>query len=87
MTRSMEGGSLIDLGMLAMSSIHALVLLVRFASLSKEYITKDDSDAEGLSLLGYEGLNDIDPVYCMPADLIEKKGLKKNWAALPRRVG
>ena len=40
----------------------------------------------GLSLLGYEGLNDIDPVYCMPAALIEKKGLKKNWAALPRRT-
>jgi len=39
----------------------------------------------GLSLLGYEGLNDIDPVYCMPVELIEKKGLEKAWAALPRR--
>jgi len=39
----------------------------------------------GLSLLGFPGLDDIDPVYCMPASLIEKKGLKKDWAALPRR--
>ena len=39
----------------------------------------------GLSLLGYPGLRDLDPVYCMPADVIEKHGLRKNWAALPRR--
>lgn len=39
----------------------------------------------GLSLLGYPGLDDIDPVYCMPASLIEAKGLKKDWEALPRR--
>jgi len=39
----------------------------------------------GLSLLGYPGLEDLDPVYCMPADLIERKGLRKGWAALSRR--
>ena len=39
----------------------------------------------GLSLLGYPGLDDIDPVYCMPASLIEKMGLRKAWRALPRR--
>ncbi|KAF8509493.1 terpenoid cyclases/protein prenyltransferase alpha-alpha toroid [Gautieria morchelliformis] len=40
----------------------------------------------GLSLLGYPGLGDIDPVYCMPVDVIEKKGLRKDWAALPRKA-
>ncbi|KAN0133487.1 geranylgeranyl transferase [Lactarius tabidus] len=39
----------------------------------------------GLSLLGYPGLDDVDPVYCMPASLIERLGLKKGWKALPRR--
>ncbi|KAJ8502430.1 hypothetical protein ONZ45_g11779 [Pleurotus djamor] len=39
----------------------------------------------GLSLLGYPGLEDLDPVYCMPASLIEKLGLRKNWQALPRK--
>ena len=39
----------------------------------------------GLSLLGYPGLEDVDPVYCMPASLIERMGLKKRWKALPRR--
>jgi geranylgeranyl transferase type-2 subunit beta len=36
----------------------------------------------GLSLLGYPGLDDL---YCMPASLIERLGLKKGWKALPRR--
>ncbi|KXN84945.1 putative geranylgeranyl transferase type-2 subunit beta [Leucoagaricus sp. SymC.cos] len=40
----------------------------------------------GLSLLGYPGLEDLDPVYCMPAQLTEKMGLKKGWKALPRRT-
>ncbi|KAG9051290.1 hypothetical protein FS837_009556 [Tulasnella sp. UAMH 9824] len=40
----------------------------------------------GLSLLGYPGLQDLDPVYCMPAAVIEKKGLRKGWVALPRRT-
>jgi geranylgeranyl transferase type-2 subunit beta len=40
----------------------------------------------GLSLLGYPGLEDLDPVYCMPRDVIERMGLKKGWVALPRRV-
>ncbi|KAI0065122.1 rab geranylgeranyltransferase [Artomyces pyxidatus] len=40
----------------------------------------------GLSLTGYPGLDDIDPVYCMPASVIEKKGLRKGWKALPRRT-
>ncbi|CAE6380408.1 unnamed protein product [Rhizoctonia solani] len=39
----------------------------------------------GLSLLGYPGLVDLDPVYCMPAPIIEKLGLRKDWRALPRR--
>ncbi|KAF8711701.1 Terpenoid cyclases Protein prenyltransferase, partial [Rhizoctonia solani] len=39
----------------------------------------------GLSLLGYPGLVDLDPVYCMPAAIIEKLGLRKDWRALPRR--
>jgi len=37
----------------------------------------------GLSLLGYSGLEDVDPVYCMPTSLIERMGLKKGWKALP----
>ncbi|EIW79753.1 rab geranylgeranyltransferase [Coniophora puteana RWD-64-598 SS2] len=40
----------------------------------------------GLSLLGYPGLVDLDPVYCMPAPIIEKMGLRKGWKALPRRT-
>ncbi|KAI8998731.1 rab geranylgeranyltransferase [Trametes punicea] len=40
----------------------------------------------GLSLLGYPGLDDLDPVYCMPAGLIESKGLRKDWEALPRKT-
>ncbi|KAG8967020.1 hypothetical protein FRC03_010867 [Tulasnella sp. 419] len=39
----------------------------------------------GLSLLGYPGLIDLDPVYCMPALVIEGIGLRKRWVALPRR--
>ena len=39
----------------------------------------------GLSLLGYPGLDDLDPVYCMPGSVIERMGLKKGWAALERR--
>ncbi|EJD35635.1 rab geranylgeranyltransferase [Auricularia subglabra TFB-10046 SS5] len=39
----------------------------------------------GLSLLGYPGLEDLDPVYCMPASVIEARGLRKDWLALPRR--
>ncbi|EIW73953.1 rab geranylgeranyltransferase [Coniophora puteana RWD-64-598 SS2] len=39
----------------------------------------------GLSLLGYPGLVDLDPVYCMPAPIIERLGLRKGWKALPRR--
>jgi len=39
----------------------------------------------GLSLLGYPGLVNLDPVYCMPAEVIETKGLRKPWKALDRR--
>lgn len=39
----------------------------------------------GLSLLGYPGLEDLDPVYCMPAKLTERMGLRKGWKALERR--
>ncbi|WWC70590.1 uncharacterized protein I206_104541 [Kwoniella pini CBS 10737] len=38
----------------------------------------------GLSLLGYPGLEDIDPVYCMPAKLINRLGLQKPYATLER---
>jgi geranylgeranyl transferase type-2 subunit beta len=41
--------------------------------------------AIGLSLLGYPHLSDVDPVYCMPAALIERMGLRTEWKALPRR--
>ncbi|KDQ19148.1 hypothetical protein BOTBODRAFT_28630 [Botryobasidium botryosum FD-172 SS1] len=40
----------------------------------------------GLSLLGYPDLADLDPVYCMPADIIERMGLRKGWVALERRA-
>jgi geranylgeranyl transferase type-2 subunit beta len=39
----------------------------------------------GLSILGYPGLQDLDPVYCMPAALIESKGLRKRWKGLGRK--
>jgi len=38
----------------------------------------------GLSLLGHPGLESIDPVYCMPEDVIRLRGLRKAWRALPR---
>ncbi|KAL6306521.1 rab geranylgeranyltransferase [Sparassis latifolia] len=40
----------------------------------------------GLSILGYPGLDDLDPVYCMPSSLTERMGLKKGWKALPRKT-
>ena len=40
---------------------------------------------QGLSILGYPDLIDLDPVYCMPASVIEAKGLRKAWKALERR--
>jgi geranylgeranyl transferase type-2 subunit beta len=39
----------------------------------------------GLSLLGYPDLVDLDPVYCMPTEVIDRMGLRKSWEALPRR--
>ncbi|KAJ7597297.1 rab geranylgeranyltransferase, partial [Mycena floridula] len=39
----------------------------------------------GLTILGYPGLVDLDPVYCMPASIIEARGLKKDWKALERK--
>ncbi|KAJ7068099.1 rab geranylgeranyltransferase [Mycena amicta] len=39
----------------------------------------------GLSILGYPGLVDLDPVYCMPASVIEARGLRKAWKSLERR--
>ena len=39
----------------------------------------------GLSILGYPNLIDLDPVYCIPASVIEAKGLWKAWKALERR--
>lgn len=38
----------------------------------------------GLSLLGYPGLQDVDPLYCMPADIIAKLGLKQKYTTRPR---
>ncbi|KAJ7228848.1 rab geranylgeranyltransferase [Mycena pura] len=40
----------------------------------------------GLSILGYPGLEDIDPVYCMPAKIIDAMGLRKGWKGLERRT-
>lgn len=40
----------------------------------------------GLSLLGYPALVDLDPVYCMPASIIDSMGLRKGWEALQRRA-
>jgi geranylgeranyl transferase type-2 subunit beta len=40
----------------------------------------------GLSMLGYPGLQDIDPVYCMPTVVTERMGLKKEFQMLPRRT-
>ncbi|KAJ3554310.1 hypothetical protein NP233_g12447 [Leucocoprinus birnbaumii] len=40
----------------------------------------------GLSLIGYPGLEDLDPVYCMPERIISEMGLRKGWKALPRRT-
>jgi len=40
----------------------------------------------GLSLLGYPDLDDLDPVYCMPSTVIERRGIRKGWTALPRRA-
>ncbi|KAH8831359.1 rab geranylgeranyltransferase [Flagelloscypha sp. PMI_526] len=40
----------------------------------------------GLSLLGYPGLVDLDPVYCMPAKVIENMGLRKGWKGLERKA-
>ncbi|KAL1408392.1 Rab geranylgeranyltransferase [Vanrija albida] len=38
----------------------------------------------GLSLLGYPGLQDIHPLYCMPRDVIDKRGLGRAYQQLPR---
>jgi geranylgeranyl transferase type-2 subunit beta len=38
----------------------------------------------GLSLVGYPGLQDIDPVFCLPAKTIDKLGLRKTYRTLPR---
>jgi geranylgeranyl transferase type-2 subunit beta len=40
---------------------------------------------QGLSILGFPGLEDLDPVYCMPVTVIDAKGLRKGWKALERR--
>ncbi|RXK38542.1 geranylgeranyl transferase type-2 subunit beta [Tremella mesenterica] len=38
----------------------------------------------GLSLVGYPGLKDIDPIYCMPSEVINKMGLRKTYTTLSR---
>jgi geranylgeranyl transferase type-2 subunit beta len=38
----------------------------------------------GLALVGYPGLKDVDPVYCMPDELIEKMGLRKGYQTLEK---
>jgi geranylgeranyl transferase type-2 subunit beta len=38
----------------------------------------------GLSLLGYPGLRDVDPLYCMPAEDIAARGLKREYTTRPR---
>lgn len=66
-----------------MSSTPYSESLVRPPSLGRKHTAHYGKT--GLSLIGYPGLLDIDPVYCMPASVIEKKGLRKGWAALARR--
>lgn len=38
----------------------------------------------GLSLVGYPGLRDVDPLYCLPAEVTERMGLRRGYKTLPR---
>lgn len=50
----------------------------------RELMVKNVFWPAGLSLLGYPGLQDIDPVYCMPTDVIQRLGLTKQFSVVPR---
>jgi hypothetical protein len=56
------------------------------ASLLSHFVGDHAKLYTGLSLLGYPNLVDIDPVYCMPTDVIDRMGLRKEWEALSRAV-
>lgn len=76
----------IDQRMWQTFSIRSLELLVReMAILLIQTIPDHHCILSGLSLLGYRDLEDLDPVYCMPADVVKKRGLQKNWLALARQ--
>lgn len=72
-----------------------LTCFIRFSALPVSFFRCCVTDVElshyfpcasiGLSIVGYPGLVDLDPIYCMPAAVIENKGLKKDWEGLPRR--
>lgn len=38
----------------------------------------------GLALLGFEGLNRVDPVYCLPETLAEERGVGRPWERVER---
>ncbi|KAK4685251.1 geranylgeranyl transferase type-2 subunit beta, partial [Tremellales sp. Uapishka_1] len=40
----------------------------------------------GLSLLGYPDLEAIDPIFCMPAKVMDRLGIKINYTTLPRQI-
>ena len=68
-----------------MYSTHILVLQVCMSLFSNDWcVPSDNVPQQGLSILGYPNLIDLDPVYCMPASVIEAKGLRKAWKALER---
>jgi geranylgeranyl transferase type-2 subunit beta len=36
-------------------------------------------------MLGYPGLEEVDPLYCMPASVISRMGLKKPYQVLSKK--
>jgi hypothetical protein len=54
------------------------------SQISHAHCKSSEADKIGLSLVGYPGLEDIDPVYCMPARLIKDLGIDRPYETLPR---
>lgn len=80
-----EGGGIADRPGNMVDVFHTHFGLAGLAISFRNFILTGLLFTIGLSLLGYPGLEDLDPVYCMPASIIEKMGLRKGWKALPRR--